>query len=401
MNALDSIGLALESLRGHRLRTTLSGIAVAIGATAVLLLTSLGDAAKAYVTGQFAGLGSNLVTITRGRVETTGGMPIPIASTRDLTLADCDALRLRVRGVLRVVPMALASGAVEYEDRRRDVYVLGVTEPYLEVRQMQMAVGRFLPPGDLEREERVVVLGDRVKRELFGSDNPIGRSVRVSRARFRVIGVLAPKGRSTGFDLDDMVYAPAGTILTLFDQASLTRVLVQARDADAIPRVKQDLRAVLIDRHREEDFTLATPDAMLKSFRSILDALTLALAGIAAISFAVAGIGIMNVMLVAVSERVTEVGLLKALGAHPGQISRLFLLESLLISGLGALLGVAAGLALAALARRLFPVLPLHPAAWWIAVVLLTCLLTGGVFGLAPARRAARLPAAAALQGRR
>jgi len=398
---VDSLQLALEALRGHRLRTVLSGVAVAIGVTAVLLLTALGDAAKRYVTDQFAGLGTNLVTVTRGKVESTGGMPIPLASTRDLTLADCEAVRRRVPGVAEVVPMAFASGPVEYGNRSRDVYVFGVTAPFQGVRDLPVAMGRFLPEGELGREERVVVLGDRLRRELFGAGNPIGHSVRVARSRFRVIGTLAPKGQSTGFDLDDVAYVPVGTAMALFDQPSLTRVVVQARDVSVLPRVIAGVRATLIDRHREEDFTITTPNAMLESFHAILNALTLALAGIAAISLAVAGIGIMNVMLVAVSERITEVGLLKALGARPLQISRLFLIESLLISGIGALIGVAAGLAVAALARRLFPALPIAPAPAWIAVVIVLALATGGVFGLFPARRASRLEAAAALQGRR
>ena len=401
MKFTDALGLALESLGGHRLRTALSGVAVAIGATAVLLLTGLGDAAKGYVSGQFAGLGSNLITVTRGRVETSGGMPFPMASTRDLTLADCEALQRRVAGVIEVVPLALTSGSVEFESRRRDVYVIGVSAEYRKIRQLELAAGRFLPPGEMDREERVTVLGDRLRRELFGNENPVGRSVRIANARFRVIGALAPKGREAGFDLDDMAYAPAASILALFDQSSLTRVIVQARDAASLPQVQAEIRATLIDRHRDEDFTMTTPDAMLKSFRSILNALTLALAGIAAISFAVAGIGIMNVMLVAVSQRVTEVGLLKALGARPRQIAGLFLLESVLLSGLGAILGVAAGLLLAALARHLFPVLPVSPAPAWIAIVLATSLVTGGAFGFMPARRASRLAAAAALQGRR
>ncbi len=401
MRWADVLGLSLESLGGHRLRTVLSGIAVGIGATSVLLLTSLGDAAKGYVTGQFSALGTNLVTVSRGLTRTTGGMPLGLAGTRDLTLGDCDAIRLRVPQVAEVAPMSMTTAAVAYGARERDVYVFGVTEPFRRVRSLSVAAGEFLPPGEIGRNQPVLVLGDRLRRELFGSENPVGRTVRVSEARFRVIGALAPKGRSFVYDYDDAAFVPVGAAMSLFDQSGVYRIALQARDAASVPAVIAGTRAVLIDRHREEDFTLTTPDAMITSFRSILDALTIGLAGIAAISLAVAGIGIMNVMLVAVSERVAEVGLLKALGARPSQITRLFLSEALLLSAAGAILGMLAGLGLVALARRLFPVLPLSPSPAWMAAILVLALVTGGVFGLGPARRAARLPAAEALQGRR
>jgi putative ABC transport system permease protein len=398
VRAGDVLGLAAESLRLHRLRTSLTLLAVAIGATAVLLLTALGDAAKGYVIDQFSAMGTNLINVAPGRTETTGMGGMPMGSNRDLTIEDGEAIRRQCPAVADLAPVALASAPVEYGDRGRDAYVVGTTPAYAEIRGLQIAAGRFLPAVDPRRGEGVVVIGQKLKRELFGDENAVGRAVRIARARFRVIGVLAPKGMALGVDFDEMAIVPVSTGLRLFDRTSLTWMVVRARDAGSLVEARDQIRAVLVERHREEDFSMVTMDAMLASFRAIIDALTVALAGIAAISLAVAGIGIMNVMLVAVSERVGEVGLLKALGGRRSQIAALFLAEALLLSGAGAIAGIAVGLAGVRVAERLWPVLPLHPNPMWIGVILALSLVAGGAFGLMPARRAAALAAAEALR---
>lgn len=401
MRAFDVASLAVESLRRHRLRTGLSLLAVAIGATAVLLLTSLGDAAKRYVIEQFASLGTNLVVVAPGRVETSGFGAVVSGGTRDLTLEDAEDIRRRVRAVRDVTPLSLGAALVEYEQRHRDVYVLGTTSVYVKARDLRVAAGRFLPEGDPRRGEPVVVLGSKLRRALFGSENPLGQNVRVANARFRVIGVLESKGLSLGVDFDEVAFVPVAAGLRLFNQSSLHRIMVQAPDEASIPATVQQVRAILTERHRGEDFTLVTQDAMLESFRSIINALTIALAAIAAISLGVAGIGIMNVMLVTVSERVSEVGLLKALGGRGHQILSLFLAEALLLSGAGALCGILLGTIALRAASGLWPGLTLTPSPFWAAAIVGFSLAAGALFGLIPARRAARLPAADALRGRR
>jgi len=250
-------------------------------------------------------------------------------------------------------------------------------------------------------QQRIVVIGPKLRHEVFGDEDALGKTVRIAGTQFRVVGLLEPKGQAMGIDLDDIAIIPVATGLKLFNQSGLFRIMVQARDVPSIPRAIEQVKAVLIDRHREEDFTVITQDAMIKSFRSIIDALTVALAGIAAISLAVAGIGIMNVMLVSVSERVTEVGLLKALGGRRRQITLLFLAEAVFLSGIGAAAGLLAGIAMAGVAGRIFPAFPLEPSGVWIGIVMTLSLAIGGTFGLMPARRAARLPAAEALRGKR
>jgi putative ABC transport system permease protein len=397
----DALALAMESLRLHRLRTLLTAAAVAVGATAVLLLTTLGDAAKAYVIREFASIGTNLVIVLPGRVETSGIGAAIGRGTKDLTLEDCSAIARRVTLANVVAPMSLGSAPFLYGGRRRDVFVVGTTSDYQRIRHLVVAAGSFLPPGDPHRGDNIAVVGSKLAREVFGAENPLGRTVRISATRFRVIGVLEPKGQSMAMNLDDMALIPVGAGMRLFNQSGLFRVVAQARETGSIPAVIAGIREVLTERHRDEDFTIITQDAMLKSFRSVIDALTAALAGIAAISFAVAGIGIMNVMLVSVSERVAEVGLLKALGARPRQIVALFLSEALALSSLGAVAGLLVGLALIWIAAGLWPSFGLRPGPGWIAAVVVLSVLAGGVFGLLPARRAARLPAAEALRGKR
>jgi len=401
MRRPDLVALALETLRLHRLRTGLTLAAIAIGVTAVLLLTALGDAAKGYVVNEFASVGTNLVIVVPGKVETSGGMPAFGGTTRDLTLEDCDAVRRQSASVREVAPFSLGAGAIEYDERSRDVRVIGTTAPFLGLRKLTISSGQFLPPGDPRQGDRVVVLGQKVARELFQGENALGRLVRIAQWRFRVIGVLGPKGTSVGIDYDDLVIIPVAVGLKMFNQTGLFRIMVEAVSPEAVPAALEQVKAVLVARHDDdEDFTLITQDAMLKTFGAVIDALTAGLAGIAAISLAVAGIGIMNVMLVSVSERTSEVGLLKALGAKRRQILDVFLVEAVMLSAGGAAVGVAFGVALILTAAAIWPFIPLRPSAGWIALVITLAVAAGVSFGLMPARRAARLDAADALRGR-
>ena len=400
MRHRDVIELAYETIRLHRLRTGLTLAAIAIGVTAVLLLSALGDAAKAYVVREFAGVGTNVIIVVPGKVETSG-MPAQGGATRDLTLEDAEAIERRSGAVRRAAPMSLGTGPIEYGGRSRDIRVLGSTSIFMEARKLSLAAGQFLPPGDPRQGDRVVVIGQKVARELFQGENPLGKLVRIAQWRFRVIGVLAPKGISLGIDYDDLVIVPVSVGLKMFDQTGLFRVLAEAVSPAAVPAAPEQVRAVLTARHNdEEDFTLITQNAMLKTFSAVIDALTAGLAGIAAISLAVAGIGIMNVMLVAVSERTAEVGLLKALGARRRQILEVFLVEALMLSSGGALIGILVGLIAIGVAAGIWTFIPLRPSPLWMALVLALAIAAGVSFGLMPARRAASLNAADALRGR-
>ena len=397
----DIIGFAFRSLRGYPLRTGLMLLAMAIGVASVVLLTALGEGARRYVTQEFTSLGTHLLIVLPGRSETTGGPPPLLGETpRDLTLADAMALE-RSSAVRRVAPVMVGSAPVTRDGLSRETVILGSTAAMAAVRNLSMAQGRFLPAGDASRAEALCVLGQKLKTELFAKASPLGRFVRIGDRRFRVIGVLARKGQSLGVDISDVAIVPVASAAALFNQSSLFRILVQARNRDAIHRAKAAVLDIIRERHDgEDDITVITQDAMLATFDRIFQTLTLAVGGIAAISLAVAGILIMNVMLVAVSQRTAEIGLLKALGAPGGQILRLFLSESAMLSLVGAALGLLLGGAGLMLAVRLFPNFPMAAPLWAPLAAVGVALTAGLVFGVMPARRAARLDPVAALSRR-
>ncbi len=398
MRFLDLLSFAGGALRGHRLRTALSVAGVAVGISAVVALTALGEGARRYVVDQFAALGSNLLIVFPGKVETTGGAPFG-GVTHDLTIDDYRAIA-RLQRVRRSAPMAVATDTVHFKDRGRAVPVLGTTADFAAVRRLEIGSGEFLPPGDPDQGGSEIVLGVTVAQELFRSENPLGQVVRVGPWRFRVVGVLAPRGRSLTFNMDDVVLIPVRTAMRVFNRPSLFRILVDVRVHAEMDQTKHDVESLMTERHRAEDITVETQDALLSAFSSILNALTLALVGIASVSLAVAGVGIMNVMLVSVTERRAEIGLLKALGAQDRQVLAAFLTEAVLLAAAG---GVA-GLALGAGAIRAFvvfyPSFPASPPLWAIGAALGLSLAVGVGFGVWPARRATRLDPVAALAKR-
>jgi len=401
MNLLDLLGFAWQALRGHRLRSVLTLLGMGIGVGAVILLTALGEGARGYVTDKFLSLGSNLLIVLPGKTETTGNAPLFGGTTRPLTLEDCEAIERRATRVRRLAPLAVGSARVGYGEKRREVTVLGSTPALLTVRHLTLGIGRFLPEVEADRGSPVAVIGRTVQQELFGSENPLGETIRIGDWRFRVVGVMGAKGESIGIDMDDVVIIPVSSALRLFNQLSLFRILIEVGAHAEIDVARTQVLGILKERHEnEEDVTVLTQDSVLGALNRILAAFTLALAGIAAISLSVAGIGIMNVMLVSVSERTPEVGLLKALGAPPPQILRVFLVEAILLSTAGGVLGLLIGYAGAFVLRQVFPALPASPPAWAVLAALFVSLASGALFGVLPARRAARLDPVIALAGR-
>jgi putative ABC transport system permease protein len=401
MTLIDLLRLSGGALRGHRLRTSLSVLGVAIGVSSVILLTSLGEGARLYLVQEFFSLGSNLLVVLPGKTETTGSM-IPMGGTpNDLTIEDAEAVAREVRGVRRVAPLAIGAAAVTNGEKRRDAVVVGTTAHFLRIRDIGIATGRFLPSSDMRDEARICVIGATIRRELFGRENPVGRMIRIGEARYRIIGALEEGGVSIGGDVDEMVFLPVKGAMRLLDRAGLFRLFVEAVTTDDLPRVKAEMATLLKERHRGvEDITIFTPDAVLASFQKILQTLTLVLAAIAGISLGVAGIGIMNVMLVSVSERTREIGLMKAIGATTGQILGLILVEATILSATGGALGLGIGMAGARLLRQIYPVFPATPPDWAVAAAVIVSIAVGIVFGLVPARRATRLDPITALARR-
>jgi putative ABC transport system permease protein len=376
-------------------------LSMSIGISSVMLLTALGEGARRYVIDQFGSMGTNILIVLPGRFETVGSAPPLLGKTaRDLTLEDTLALN-RSSAIRSVAPIALGTAPVSWREREREVMVLGSTPALYQVRKLSMSQGSFIPEGDPARMTAVCVLGYKLKRELFGQKSALGTWIRIGDRRFRVTGIMAKKGQSMGLDMGDVAVIPVASALNLFNTSSLFRILVEAGSREAIPKAEETIRRIIRDRHEgEDDVTIITQDALVATFDDLLLTLTLAVAGIASISLSVAGILIMNVMLIAVSQRTSEIGLLKALGAPQGQILGVFLAESALLSLLGA--GFGLGLAYSGLwvMARLFPAFPIAIPLWAVWISLGVSLTVGLIFGGFPAHRAAKLDPVKALSRR-
>ena len=400
MRPIDVIEFSWTALTRHRRRSLLSVLGITVGVASVVVLTAGGEGAQRFVAQEFASLGTNLLMVVPGRNETTGALPGVGGVPNDLTLGDVRAIRRDLRGVRLVVPSAIGNDTVANGERRRQVAVVGTTAGFREVRKLQMAAGRFLPANDLERGTAIAVIGSKVARELFGTENPVGRVLRVGGWRMRVVGVVASKGRQLGIDIDDMVMVPVATAMRIFDLSSLGTIYIETHSHADVDLMKKKVLALLAERHGEDDVSVITPDTVLGALNEILVALTLAVAGIGAIALAVAGLGVMNLMLVSVSERTVEVGLLRAIGATRKQVQRLFFVEAVLLSLCGAVIGIGLGWAAVQVFVAFYPGFPASPPAWAVASVLVVALAGGAVFGVLPARRATDLDPVDALSGK-
>ena len=399
MRLIDILRFARDAALGYPMRTTLSVLAMSIGVAAVVILTALGDGARRYVVGQFSSIGTNLVIVLPGRSGTGGFNPAnAITSTpRDLTIDDASALR-RASAVSRLAPLTVGTSEISFGGRLREVMVAGSTSEFIPIRNFELAQGQGLPDEDWNRGASVAIIGHKIREEIFGNEPAIGQLIRVGDRRLRVIGVLKALGQGLGMNTDELVIVPVALAQAMFNSNTLFRILVEAKSREAIPEAKAQVAEILKQRHRgEEDVTVITQDAVLATFDKLLGALTLGVAGIAAISLAVAGILVMNVMLVAVTQRTSEIGLLKALGATAQSIRLAFLAEAAMLSTVGALLGYLLGQLGAFALRQAFPVFPAYPPDWAVIAGLSTALTTGLLFGVMPARRAARLDPVQAL----
>jgi putative ABC transport system permease protein len=401
MRAADLLNFNLQLLLRHRFRSLMILLALAIGVAAVNLLTGLGEGAKAYVLNQFSLLGNDTLIMLPGKKETSGGMP-PITgeAPRDITLADAAAIS-RLPGVSAVAPLQVGLAQVRFAARSREVIVAGTSRQFFHIRKLAVQQGQMLPAISLDIASPVAVIGSTVKRELFGNQPALGQWLKAGDRRFRVIGILHDKGQAMGMDMNDLMLVPVASAQMLFNQPGLFRVFIQSHSSDAIPAVKQRVEQ-LMQRRQDgvADITLISQDAILTAFNDILSTLNLAVSGIAAISLLVAGILIMNVTLISVSQRTAEIGLLKAIGAANSDIQTLFLTEALLM----ALLGAAGGMLLSELgllAMRLrFSDLAFH-TPWWARLLALgIAVVTSLLFAWGPSRRAARLSPISALQGK-
>jgi len=391
---------ALNALTLHKLRSILTMLGVVIGVGAVIALVAVGEGAQAQVVSQFRSLGANLLTVT-ARTNfgfQRGGLR---QSTRQLTLADVEAIRGLATSVRLIAPEFGANATVTYGGKTTSTGVTGVTEEYSAVRNWGVARGRFITAEDNDNLAMVVVLGPTTVKNLFGSAdaNPIGEVVRINRQNYEVVGVLKSKGQSGPQNQDDVVFTPLRTAQLKFGGAGTTRVRsisLQVRSAEETDLAQAQVTAILRALHdlqpsAQNDFIVQNQADILESVTQASSAFTTLLGSIAAISLLVGGIGIMNIMLVSVTERTREVGLRKAVGAKDRDILIQFLVEAVTLSVLGGLFGVVLGVGGAQLITPLLGGMQALVTPQSVALALAVSLGIGIFFGLYPANRAARL----------
>ena len=389
MRFYDLIFLAFSTLVRYPLRTLMLLIATSIGVMAVILLTAVGEGARDYITGEFRDMGTNLLIVIPGKNETSGGgSPVDLAGVapRDLTVEDAISLR-QIEAIKNIAPIVIGETPAQFNGLERSVPIIGTTPSFLAVRKWEMATGNFLPGVTLDRSPPVCVIGKEVESELFGKNKAIGQWLRVGDRRCRVTGIIGTEGRAVGIDAQKGVVMPVSLATALFNRPSLFRIGIEARNTWEMEQIKKDIIRIIKKRHQgKEDITVIRQDSVMKSFDNIFNVLTMALGSIASISLFVAGILIMNVMLVAVSQRQAEIGLLKAIGAKNNQINHLFITEAIILSGSGALLGLVLGHTVTQILKVAFPTFNFLPPLWASFVSLLVALISGVVFGLLPAR---------------
>jgi putative ABC transport system permease protein len=392
MRARESWRVALDALRASRLRSGLTMLGVIIGVGAVVILVAIGNGAKLEVEKQVEGLGSNLLLVLPGRVE-FGAVP----SVSRLKLSDVDAV-VRVVGDRDRVAATVSSGeTVRSSGRSKFTSVLGVLDTTTRVFVRDLERGSYLSRSDVDTRRRVAVLGKTVATALFDDRDPIGKQVTIAGVRFRVIGVFAPLGQSLGVDRDDEVHIPITAAHRLLDTARVDGLAVKAPSADGVDELGGRIVAELTDRHPESEFSAVTQEQILGVLGKVLGVLTGVLAAIAGISLLVGGVGVSNIMLVSVRERTREIGLRKAVGARPRDIGVQFLLEAVLLTTVGGVLGIGLGIGTALAVAALSPV-PAVVTWWSVALAFGVSAAVGIIFGVVPAQRAGRLDPVVALR---
>lgn len=400
LQARDLFRFSGQTLLSQRLRGLMIICAMSLGVAAVLILTALGEGARGYIIREFSTIGKDVLVILPGRKETTGSMPPLMGSAaRDITLEEAAMLPQRITAINEVAPLVIGSTLVSYHDRGRDSVTLGTTPLFARINHLHFVQGRNLKSNDFRQASNEALIGITIKKALFNNQPALGEFIRIGDSRFRIVGVLAEGGDGMSLNFDEVVIIPVAAAQRLFNVSGLFRVLMQIREGYDIQDTKKRVEALMTTFHQGElDITIISPDAMRSSFDKILKTMTLAVAAIGTISLLVAGILIMNVMLISVTQRTKEIGLLKALGASQKDILTLFLAEALLITGTGALLGLIIGISTVAIGLHVFPDIPFKTPSWAFFAAIILSLITGLAFSWLPAKRASQLQPVTALQ---
>jgi len=396
LRIFEVLWVAFVGLSGNKLRSLLTMLGVIIGVGSVITLVSIGEGVRTSITEQIQGLGSNLVIVTPG--TGTAGTNISTIGGATSKLSYDDALAVeRSDAVVNVAPVIESSGYAAFKERRATL-ITGTSESYEEVRNIAVAKGDFISRADIRGYRNVAVIGDYLKREIFIGVNPIGKKITVGNEEFTVIGVMEKKGRTLTIENDNRVYIPITVAEDILDTKQVSMMFVQSKTPKTVNSAMEETRRIIRERHGKTDFAISEQKDILNTLEGIMGTLTGMLGGIAGVSLLVGGIGIMNIMLVTVTERTREIGLRKAVGAKRRDIMFQFIMESVFLSALGGIIGVAVGLAGSRLLQNIVPRLPTTVTSWSIVVAFLFALLVGLFFGIYPARKAARLDPIEALR---
>ena len=406
MNLFEALRVAFGGLLANRLRSSLTMLGILIGVAAVILLVAVGNGASVQINNQIQSLGANVIYVYPSNARGAGGVSQGFGTSQTLTQADVDAINSRQQDpdVVAAIPIAQSGGQITYANQNYFAPTTGTTSAFPQVRDYQMAEGSFFTDDDVASQHRVAVIGQTVVSNLFGSTDPVGQAIKINRQSFRVIGVFASKGGTGLGSQDNVVVAPITAVWAYLSGGrgkAISQIVASASSANTVTSAETEITAILLQRHQISDpsladFQIQSQQDILNQANSIATALTLVLGAIAGISLVVGGIGIMNIMLVTVTERTREIGIRKAIGAKRADVLTQFLIEAMVLSGLGGALGIAVGAALAleapnipAIASSSFP-----PPVVSVPSVLLAFGVSVGIglfFGIYPANRAARL----------
>lgn len=397
MNITEYIKLAFNALRTNKVRSLLTMLGIIIGVASVILLVSIGTGLQNYVTEQFASLGSNTIMVMAGDVDISQGPRGAMMSSSKFELSDVADLERGSDEIKQVSPMLQGFGTFSYDGKTSSTEVWGTWENYFEIAKFEPEFGRIITQNDVERSRRVIVLGHKPAVDLFGEEvNPVGKILSLNDIQYEIVGVLKSKGGGGAMgSADDFAAIPLTTAMRQFDRSRPFMFFVEAKDANRVTQASEDTEKILLRRLKEDEFTVMESTQLLETITQFLNVITAALGGIAGISLLVGGIGIMNIMLVSVTERTREIGLRKAVGATSQDILMQFLIESVILALFGGGIGIAIG-ALGALGINQF--VTTSVTSWSVMLAFGFSATIGIIFGVAPAIRAAKLDPIEALR---